>query len=99
MFAVESIISAKETIYRLEEVLEVKPLYKIKNPLKPIHFDIEFENISFTYEASEKPVIQDVSLRIPEKKYLQLLEDMVEVRSLLQILFQDYGILTMEILE
>lgn len=50
---------------RISEILEVEP--KIKDPVKPEHLPadargiVEFQNVSFSYTGSEKPILNNIS--------------------------------------
>jgi len=53
------------SIDRANEIDKVPVMDEGGKPIAPESFDIEFENVSFSYE--KRPVLQDVSFRAPER--------------------------------
>ena len=66
MWTSENIIIAKDAISRINEVLEEKPLEEKKFPREPKNFDIEFENVSFSYPNKSNLALSNISLKINE---------------------------------
>jgi len=57
---------------RIEALLNMEPL-PVKEPIQsPKGFDIEFDNVSFSYHQSEELSLQSVSLRVPERSMIAL---------------------------
>ncbi len=46
------------------EFLAIQERTDIRNTVSPIHGDIVFENVSFTYPGTERPVLKNVTFRI-----------------------------------
>lgn len=61
---------ADAALARVNEILDVKPLPEPAHNKKLNKFDIEFDNVSFSYEHA--PVLQSVSFKIPERSITAL---------------------------
>ena len=61
---------ASEAIARISNLLEVQPLLEVKEDKTLEQFDIEFENVSFSYE--EIPVLQNISFTAKQGKVTAL---------------------------
>lgn len=72
MFSSENVMSAKESLNRIDEILEAKSLVKTSKENKTNKNDIIFKNVSFTYPETDKSVIDNVSFTIPEGKTFAL---------------------------
>ena len=66
MFSSHNTIISENSLNRIEDLLNEKPLeYNGKN-LKAETFDIHFENVDFSYPNSEQLVISNLNLQIPQ---------------------------------
>ncbi|NJR25965.1 MAG: ABC transporter ATP-binding protein [Richelia sp. CSU_2_1] len=61
---------ASEAIARISNLLEVRPLLEVKEDKTLEQFDIEFKNVSFSYE--EIPVLQNISFTAKQGKVTAL---------------------------
>ncbi|MEG3847980.1 ABC transporter ATP-binding protein [Microcoleus sp. herbarium19] len=61
---------ASEAIARISNLLEVQPLLEVKEDKTLEQFDIEFKNVSFSYE--EIPVLQNISFTAKQGKVTAL---------------------------
>ncbi|AOA57162.1 ABC transporter ATP-binding protein [Acinetobacter larvae] len=50
---------------RINQMLNIKALTTIAQPLSPNAFDIEFDRVSFQYAADDAWAVEDISLHIP----------------------------------
>ncbi|MBP2133300.1 ATP-binding cassette subfamily B protein [Methanomicrobium sp. W14] len=57
---------ALESLERIEDILNEKPLEQPVNPEKPHGWDISFENVSFRYPKSNLSAVDDVTFNVPE---------------------------------
>ena len=72
MFSSENVMVAKESLNRIDEILEAKKLSQSDKKSKTNKNDIVFKNVSFTYPDTDKAVIDNVSFNIPERKTFAL---------------------------
>ncbi len=63
---------AKEAIDRLDNLLSVEPLSVSENPQPMKQFDIEFNNVSFSYPRANKKAVNNVSFTIQKGKTVAL---------------------------
>ncbi len=52
---------------KLQELLNAPSLPEKTAQIMPSHYDIEFAGVSFSYQGQKKPVLNDVSFKIPER--------------------------------
>lgn len=72
MFSSENVMVAKESLNRIDEILEAKRLSQSDKKSKTNKNDIVFKNVSFTYPDTDKAVVDNVSFNIPEGKTFAL---------------------------
>ena len=65
--AVTSVLDTMESGFKnIKELLDIKK-FEVKKPTKkPKNFNIDFENVSFSYENSKKIILEDINLNIKE---------------------------------
>ena len=56
---------AEPAVYKIKELLDTDPLSQPENGQAAKSFDVQFSNVSFSYEKQQ--VLEDVSFTIPEK--------------------------------
>ncbi|MEM1435385.1 MAG: ABC transporter ATP-binding protein [Pseudomonadota bacterium] len=59
-------------IDRISELLEIKPLPTAAAEGATDGFRVEYDNVRFSYEGSEEPVIRDLSFQLPERSLTAL---------------------------
>ncbi len=64
MFASNGIMMASVSLARIEEIVAAPELTATPHPLAAQGNDIEFDNVTFTYEAVEEPALKNFSLRV-----------------------------------
>lgn len=57
---------------KLQEILNAPSLPEKEATIMPQHYDIEFENVNFTYPNQHNSVLNNISLTIPEKSLTAL---------------------------
>ena len=72
MFASEQLMAAKSAISRIEAVLQEKPLEESNTPKQPKAASVVFQDVSFTYQGTEKKALDHVSFEIPSGKTIAL---------------------------
>ena len=72
MFASEQLMAAKSAISRIEAVLQEKPLEESNTPKQPKDASVVFQDVSFTYQGTEKKALDHVSFEIPSGKTIAL---------------------------
>lgn len=65
MYLYEQLFLAKESLDRLENLLEASPLPEPETSQKIDGFDIRLENVSFRYEGAETDTLHEINLTIP----------------------------------
>lgn len=68
----EGMTMMSESVNRIEEILNEEPLIKPRNPHTPRNNSIEFNKVSFSYDAAKEPVLHDVSLSLSEGSFVAL---------------------------
>lgn len=71
-FASEQLMAAKSAISRIEAVLQEKPLEESNTPKQPKDASVVFQDVSFTYQGTEKKALDHVSFEIPSGKTIAL---------------------------
>jgi ATP-binding cassette subfamily B protein len=66
MYASDSIRQTQEAMFKLNRILEEKPLAEAADPKIPQGAGIEFRNVTFTYPGMDKPALDRVSFSVPE---------------------------------
>ncbi len=66
MFLAQTGMQARDAVSRVEDLLKEKPLEKPKNPKSPKDHNIVMDNISFTYQNTDKKAVDGVSLEIKQ---------------------------------
>ncbi len=66
MWVMQHSMLADDALYRIENLLNEKPLEKATKSLIPQSTDIAMENISFTYPNSDKKAVDDVTINIKQ---------------------------------
>ena len=61
MFASSGILLAQTALKRIDTVFNAPVLLQCENPKEPLDSSIEFSGVSFTYGASEKAALSDIS--------------------------------------
>ena len=72
MFASEQLMAAKSAISRIEAVLQEKPLEESNTPKQPKDASVVFQDVSFTYQGTEKKALDHVSFEVPDGKKIAL---------------------------
>lgn len=57
---------------KIEEMFAIKPLDQKQPEAQPQKFDITFDNLTFGYEAGEKPELENISITLPERSMTAL---------------------------
>lgn len=57
---------------RIDALMAVPPLPVAMKPRQPEHFDIAFEDVTFSYAAAKGPALRRVSARLPERSLTAL---------------------------
>ncbi len=65
MFASGGMMQAEGALGRVEEVLAAPQISVPDNPKSPNDYSIEFSGVTFSYEGSEVPALDDVSFHVP----------------------------------
>lgn len=66
MYASDAIRQTDEAMFKLNRILEEKPLPEPNNPKKPQGASVEFRSVTFRYPGTERPALADVSFSVPE---------------------------------
>ncbi len=64
MFAASGMMQASTALARIEQVMSAPVLKITDHPQTPADNSVEFRNVSFTYEGSELPALENVSFRV-----------------------------------
>ena len=72
MYAGQAIMEADEAVRKLDEIMGVEPMPESAQPQQAKGFDVELQNVCFTYPDANVPALQNVSLRVPEGKTVAL---------------------------
>jgi ATP-binding cassette, subfamily B, bacterial IrtB/YbtQ len=60
--------AARHELSRLDAVLRTEPLPEPREPVRPVRHDLELESVAFRY--GDRPVLEDVSVSVPEGQRL-----------------------------
>ncbi len=72
MYFRQNILIAEQAIDRFDNLLDYPSMeYKSKS-LKPKNYDLEFRNVSFSYESSDKKAIDNISFTLKEGETIAL---------------------------
>jgi len=66
MYASDSIRQTQEAMFKLNRILDEKPLEEAASPKAPKGADIVFKDVTFTYPNMEKPALSNVSFSVPQ---------------------------------
>ena len=72
MFMSEASQMAGDSMLRVREVLNAKPLPVSASPARPAGNDVRFEDVTFTYDGAEKPAVEHVSFDVSAGSTLAL---------------------------
>lgn len=72
MFMSEASQMAGDSMARVREVLDAKPLPVSASPVHPAGNDVRFEDVTFTYDGAEKPAVEHVSFDVSAGSTLAL---------------------------
>lgn len=72
MYLQQAFGQASEAIGRLDNLTQVERLSKSKNPQSIKKFDINFQNVSFTYPETKQKVLDRISFTLPQGKTVAL---------------------------
>ncbi len=72
MFMSEASQMAGDSMARVREVLDAKPLPVSASPAHPAGNDVRFEDVTFTYDGAEKPAVEHVSFDVSAGSTLAL---------------------------
>ena len=61
-----------EGVKRIHAMLQEEPLVEPNTPARPSGYDIVVENVTFRYSSDAEPALCDVSLDVPEGKFVAL---------------------------
>lgn len=57
---------------RIQEILNIKELPQTKNSKVPSDMSIIFENVSFSYDKTNKKALEDISFKVPSKSTIAI---------------------------
>lgn len=66
MWTSENTMTAREALERVMEILREEPLKEPERPKEPAGSQVEFRNVTFSYQPGGRPVLEDVSFVIPQ---------------------------------
>lgn len=72
MFMSEASQMTGDSMARVREVLDAKPLPVSASPAHPAGNDVRFEDVTFTYDGAEKPAVEHVSFDVSAGSTLAL---------------------------
>lgn len=72
MYASDAVRQTEEAMFKLNRILEEKPLPKAAAPKTPQGAVVEFRDVSFTYPGMEKPALSHVSFSVAENSTVAL---------------------------
>lgn len=61
-----------EGVSRIDVILNEKPVPESKNPLLPTSYEVEFDKVSFSYNAGANQALSDISFTAPQGKITAL---------------------------
>lgn len=67
----ENKLKITDVLARIDTILSYKPLQEADMPVSPTSFNVEYENVSFSYDGGRK-ALENFSLRIREKERIAL---------------------------
>jgi ATP-binding cassette, subfamily B, bacterial IrtA/YbtP len=65
MFLSQALGQAKEAVDRVDDLLKVAPLPLSEKPKAVTGYDIEFRQVTFSYDGSDSKAVDNVSFRVP----------------------------------
>ncbi|WP_225369691.1 hypothetical protein [Methanobrevibacter arboriphilus] len=69
MFSSQNWMIAKQSLLKIEKILDTKPLEESKNPQHTTNHQIKFNNVSFKYPGNIKETLKKISiLRLKKMK-------------------------------
>ena len=72
MFASEQLMTAKNAVTSIENILKEQPLEETGNGKEPKDASVKFENVSFSYPGTEEKALDNVTFEIPAGKTVAL---------------------------
>jgi ATP-binding cassette, subfamily B, bacterial IrtA/YbtP len=72
LYSSENTMIVEDALTRIDSLLALKPLEEPAVPLHPAAFDVSFDNVSFSYDGTEKPAVQHVSFSLQQGKTIAL---------------------------
>ncbi len=63
-YAGEASMVVTDALNRMNEIFKMMPLAESKSPKLPVDSSVEFENVSFAYDGSDKKALDGISLKI-----------------------------------
>ena len=72
MYLSSAVGQAGIAIDRINDIVNVKDLEVCDNPVPMKNFDIQFNNVNFTYPDTEKQVLNNISFKVPVGKTVAL---------------------------
>ncbi|MCR5764309.1 MAG: ABC transporter ATP-binding protein/permease [Treponema sp.] len=72
MFASSGMMLANTALKRIDTVMNAPILSQCDNPKEPDGNDIEFKNVIFKYEGTERPALSDVSFKVEKGQTVAL---------------------------
>ncbi|MGP3961814.1 ABC transporter ATP-binding protein [Nonomuraea sp. 3N208] len=82
---------ARSELARLDTVLRTEPLPEAREPIQPVHHDLEFESV--TFQHGDRTVIDNLSLSVPEGQRLAVVGPSGAGKStLLQLIARFYDV-------
>lgn len=72
MYASDAVRQTDEAMFKLNRILEEKPLSEPTSPKKPQSASVEFKEVTFYYPNTEKPALNQVSFTVKEGETVAL---------------------------
>ena len=72
LWSSDQTMRAQDAMRRIKAIINEEPLKETQAPEKPENNTVVFEDVSFTYQGSEKPAVNHISFTVPEGKTVAL---------------------------
>lgn len=72
MFSTHQLYRVDDALFRVNQILAMKPLEEPASPIEPIEFGISFDNVTFSYSDDAPPAVESLSLQIQQGKITAL---------------------------
>lgn len=72
MFAASGMMLAQTALERIDKVMNAPTLKIADNPKVPQSNDVTFKNVTFTYDGSETPALENISFSVKDKETVAL---------------------------